>query len=211
LLKMSTDTYQKYRKMLRMGVPIKQVETAIRIDGLDPSKFDYVEDNPTGAASSTDGGGSGSLAERLGGLEARGDDYDKYRKMLKCGLPDGAVEQKMTQDGVASIKLGASSSAPQQPPAPKQVTTSPDTSPQATATKPSPPLQVKPNPPPITAVIAAKPATSTSTSTAKPNPPPIAAAKAKSTTAIVNSKLPPPAMVSKDKSTRLPKSEGSFA
>ena len=94
------DVYAKYRRMLKMGVPQQQVDFAMKMDGLDPSKFVSIEE-PSQELPQVD-------ASFLGGLELRGDQYDKYRRMLKAGLPLGAIEQKMKQDGIDPLSLGIS-------------------------------------------------------------------------------------------------------
>ena len=92
------DIYAKYRRMLKMGIPQQQVDFAMKMDGLDPSKFVSIEE-PSQELPQVD-------ASFLGGLELRGDQYDKYRRMLKAGLPLGAIEQKMKQDGIDPLLLG---------------------------------------------------------------------------------------------------------
>jgi hypothetical protein len=90
LIKMADDGYGKYRKMLKMGVPRQQVNASMLMDGKDPDKF--VEQDPNEGNAAGDSGGAD--------LTLKGDVYDKYRKMLKCGLPMGAALQCMAKDGV---------------------------------------------------------------------------------------------------------------
>lgn len=109
-----SDGYAKYRRMLKMGVPRIQVDTSMRMDGKDPKAFR--EQDPNEANSSS--------KDHDVDLQLKGDQYDKYRtlqwfsmsvciplrllratnhqtgKMLKCGLPMGAVTQKMVADGL---------------------------------------------------------------------------------------------------------------
>jgi len=88
--------YSKYFKMLKMGLPIGAVKNAMQRDGLDASIMDLDHDK--------------SIASQLN----KGDDepvdkgpplkddptYAKYFKMLKMGLPAGAVQNAMQRDGV---------------------------------------------------------------------------------------------------------------
>ena len=74
--------------MLKIGMPMPAVQHAMTRDGLDPSVMDGDHDKPApDPAAST-------------GVPLRDDpDYAKYFKMLKLGLPMGAVKNAMERDG----------------------------------------------------------------------------------------------------------------
>lgn len=78
--------YDRYFRMLKVGMPLDVVKHAMTQDGVDPSVMDGDHDRPAGF-------GSGPSLK---------DDpkYMKYFKMLKMGLPMGAVQNAMERDGV---------------------------------------------------------------------------------------------------------------
>ncbi|KAL7495540.1 hypothetical protein ACHAWT_005507 [Skeletonema menzelii] len=89
------EKYQKYFKMLKMGLPMGAVKNAMTRDGLDPAIMDLDHDK--------------SVASQMKGEDDDVDDgpplkadekYQKYFKMLKMGLPMGAVKNAMTRDGL---------------------------------------------------------------------------------------------------------------
>jgi len=98
---MADDGYGKYRRMLKMGLPMLQVTTCMTMDGKDPSKFTEKDPNENEVQMES---------TRLD-LSLKGDQYDKYRKMLKCGLPMGAALQAMAKDGVDSKGFDLSGTA----------------------------------------------------------------------------------------------------
>jgi hypothetical protein len=86
------ECFTKYYKMLRMGLPRGAVENAMTRDGADLSLLDLdpekslVSQRPTKAVSSDP--------------PLKDDEcFTKYYKMLRMGLPRGAVENAMTRDG----------------------------------------------------------------------------------------------------------------
>ena len=97
----------KYKKMLKMGLPRGAVEQKMAADGLDPALLDAPDEPapppapPAPPAPAATGGASAA----------------KYKKMLKMGLPRGAVEQKMAADGLDPALLDAPDE-PTPPPAP---------------------------------------------------------------------------------------------
>ena len=68
------DKYEKYRKMLKMGLPRQAVENKMIQDGIDPACL----------TSSSKAEPQAEATKAEGGQE---DKYEKYRKMLKMGLP----------------------------------------------------------------------------------------------------------------------------
>lgn len=87
----------KYERMLRMGVPRDAVLQKMRGDGVDPALL------PGGDAAA-----AAAPAEAAEPAPAAADvDVSKYEKMLKLGVPPGAVRQKMTGDGVDASLLNA--------------------------------------------------------------------------------------------------------
>jgi len=84
--------YEKYFRMLKMGLPKDAVKNALVRDGKDPSIIDL---DPTRSLSS-------QLSKNLGGdaPPLKDDpDYLKYFKMLKMGMPVGAVKNALVRDG----------------------------------------------------------------------------------------------------------------
>lgn len=85
-------SFSKYYKMLKMGLPRGAVENAMNRDGADASMLDLDPDKSL-------------VSQRGGGVVDEGpplkDDpvFSKYYKMLKMGLPRGAVENAMSRDG----------------------------------------------------------------------------------------------------------------
>eukprot|EP00957_Ditylum_brightwellii_P055990 4243232-Ditylum_brightwellii.AAC.1 len=77
--------YVKYFKMLKVGMPMGAVQHAMQRDGLDPSVMDGDHNKPAGST----------------GVPLKDDPaYAKYFKMLKVGMPMGAVQNAMQRDGV---------------------------------------------------------------------------------------------------------------
>jgi hypothetical protein len=86
--------YQKYFKMLKMGLPIGAVKNALTKDGKDPSIMDL---DPKKSLKSQMGGDGAASDD---GPPLKDDpDYAKYFKMLSMGLPVGAVKNALTKDG----------------------------------------------------------------------------------------------------------------
>eukprot|EP00804_Cyclotella_cryptica_P000890 CCRYP_001117-RB/>CCRYP_001117-RB protein AED:0.15 eAED:0.22 QI:0/1/0.78/1/1/0.92/14/0/3367 len=84
--------YEKYFRMLKMGLPIGAVQNAMQRDGLDPSIMDLDPDKSVA---------SQRKSKYEGGPPLKDDpNYQKYFKMLKMGLPMGAVQNAMQRDGL---------------------------------------------------------------------------------------------------------------
>ena len=87
--------YAKYFKMLKMGLPVGAVKNALTRDGKDPSIMDL--DPNKSLKSQTD---KPDEDEKDTGPPLHEDpEYIKYFKMLKMGLPVGAVKNALTRDG----------------------------------------------------------------------------------------------------------------
>jgi len=83
--------FAKYFKMLSMGIPMGAVQQALARDGKDPAIMDMDHDKPYS---------SNPEAKTPERPSLRDDpEFAKYFKMLKMGLPMGAVKQAMTRDG----------------------------------------------------------------------------------------------------------------
>jgi len=91
--------YAKYFKMLKMGLPTEVVKHAMARDGMDGDLLDGDHNKPVGAD------------ENSVALE---DDpqYEKYFKMLKLGLPMGAVKNAMERDGEDPTVMDGDHKAP---------------------------------------------------------------------------------------------------
>ena len=91
--------YAKYVKMLKVGMPIPVVQHAMTRDGLDPTILEGDLNKP--------------VQEILVGVPLKEDPaYTKYFKMLKLGLPMGAVKNAMERDGVDSEVMDGDHNAP---------------------------------------------------------------------------------------------------
>ncbi|KAF4130317.1 Formin Homology 2 Domain [Phytophthora infestans] len=120
------EEYGKYFRMLRMGCPKEAVKQKIIMDGLDPIILDFDPDaayeevkNRIVATQSVSqlqddikcvnpSANEDVEADNLEVLLKDHDVYAKYFKMLKMGLTEGAVRQKMKVDGVdeRALELG---------------------------------------------------------------------------------------------------------
>lgn len=113
------DVASHYRKMLKMGMPDGAVMQKMAVDGVAQNIQDSVLAHevpaPLGSAPAA------SPAAAKPSLSAEDEEIaSQYRKMLKMGMPEGAVGQKMAVDGVSqhiqdSVLAG-------EPPAPPAVT-----------------------------------------------------------------------------------------
>lgn len=74
--------YQKYFKMLKMGMPVEVVKHAMVRDGEDPDLMDQDPSKPAGIPLKDD------------------PTYQKYFKMLRVGMPMDAVKHAMIRDGL---------------------------------------------------------------------------------------------------------------
>ena len=95
-------TYRKYFMMLKIGQSMDVIKHALTRDGLDPSVMDGDHDLPAPDAKPTTAQkNENQVAGTSGGSSLKGDPkYEKYFKMLKMGLPLGAVKNALTKDGL---------------------------------------------------------------------------------------------------------------
>ncbi|KAG5189751.1 hypothetical protein JKP88DRAFT_347680 [Tribonema minus] len=105
----------KYLKMLKAGVPRGAVEMKMSAEGLDPSLLDGPgndDDAPPSYASVVPAAAAATAAAAA--AAASDPRVNKYLKMLKAGVPRGAVEQKMAAEGLDPSLLdgGAAAAAP---------------------------------------------------------------------------------------------------
>jgi hypothetical protein len=78
--------YDRYFRMLKVGMPMPVVKHAMERDGVDPSVMDGDHNKPAGFGS---------------GVRLNQDPkFAKYFKMLNMGLPMGAVKNAMERDGL---------------------------------------------------------------------------------------------------------------
>ncbi|EQC36497.1 hypothetical protein SDRG_05949 [Saprolegnia diclina VS20] len=78
------EAYAKYFKLLKMGMPLEQVQLKVKADGLDPA---VLATSAPLAAPTVDAS------------------YDKYFKLLKMGMPLEQVQLKAKADGLDPSKL----------------------------------------------------------------------------------------------------------
>ena len=84
--------------MLKVGMPLQVVQHSMVADGLDPSVMEGDRNQP---------------APPEGGLPLKDDPtYTKYFKMLKLGLPMGAVQNAMERDGLDPTVMDGDHNAP---------------------------------------------------------------------------------------------------
>ncbi|ETO69596.1 hypothetical protein F444_13859 [Phytophthora nicotianae P1976] len=121
------DEYAKYFRMLRMGCPKEAVKQKLTMDGIDPVILDFgpdaiyeeVKDSIAATQSMptlqddikcVNPPATGDVIAEV--LLKDHEVYAKYFKMLKMGLPEGAVRQKMKVDGVDERALDLGGDAP---------------------------------------------------------------------------------------------------
>ncbi|GBG29956.1 Sorting nexin-9 [Hondaea fermentalgiana] len=87
--------FAKYRKMLKAGLPEGAVMQAAQRDNVTlPSDF-------FSGGGGNSGPGAPAQSGPMGGGSQADPQYAKYAKMLKAGLPEGAVAQAAQRDGVS--------------------------------------------------------------------------------------------------------------
>lgn len=101
----------KYNRMLKAGLPRGAVEQSMTRDGIDP-KLLFSD-----SSSITESNGNSEAPAEM--ITSNDPALAKYTRMLKAGLPRGAVEQSMTRDGVNPRLLFPD--APEAPSGPKYV------------------------------------------------------------------------------------------
>jgi hypothetical protein len=84
--------YEKYFKMLKMGLPLDAVKHSVKRDGKDPAVMDLNPDKSLKSQQKSDDVDDGPPLKE-------DPDYGKYFKMLKMGLPMGAVKNAIQRDG----------------------------------------------------------------------------------------------------------------
>ena len=92
--------FQKYFKMLKMGLPRGAVENAMQRDGVDSYILDLDREKSFNEQLPAD-----SNTENEGPCLKDDPKYAKYFKMLKMGLPKGAVQNAMQRDNVDDFVL----------------------------------------------------------------------------------------------------------
>ena len=92
----------RYKKLLKMGMPEGAVLQKMFADGVPQHVQDSVLANEEHPKSSSSQPLSQVADPKISSLPSEEEDYaTKYRKMLKMGMPEGAVIQKMSVDGIA--------------------------------------------------------------------------------------------------------------
>jgi len=95
--------FEKYFKMLKMGLPLQVVKHALTRDGFDAEIMDGDHNKPAGLMPEPDG------------IPLKDDPhYTKYFKMFKMGLPMGAVKNAMARDGEDPSVMDGDHNAPAQ-------------------------------------------------------------------------------------------------
>jgi hypothetical protein len=119
----------KYFKMLKMGIPRGAVENKMKQDGLTPSLLSSAtvpSSTPTSNKNTTSSSSNTTTTTTTTIKLKDSSKYSKYFKMLKMGIPAGAVKNKMTQDGVdpSVLDLGGNAFEPSTKALPKKATSS---------------------------------------------------------------------------------------
>merc|ERR1711966_446215 len=91
-------TYTKYFKMFKMGLPVGAVKNAMQRDGLDPSIMDLDPEKSVAIQLKVEINKEEELVD-CGPPLKEDETYIKYFKMLKMGLPVGAVKNALQRDG----------------------------------------------------------------------------------------------------------------
>ncbi|GMF34717.1 unnamed protein product [Phytophthora fragariaefolia] len=90
--------YLKYFKLLTMGLPAEQVKMKMQAAGVDPSMLDDPDAIIGGTAPSTE---STSVSPAAGGILVKDDEqYAKFFKLLKMGMPSEQIKLKMSASGL---------------------------------------------------------------------------------------------------------------
>lgn len=84
--------YEKYFKMLKMGLPLDAVKHSVKRDGKDPAIMDLDPEKSIKSQMNSDSDDDGPPLKE-------DPEYEKYFKMLKMGLPMGAVKNAVQRDG----------------------------------------------------------------------------------------------------------------
>ena len=102
------EVAERYRKMLKMGMPSDAVRHKMTVDGIAQNiVLDVMVDQPT-SSSSTPLESSAPNQSPTSALSAEEEALAAtYRKMVKMGLPSDAVKHKMVQDGVSKAIISA--------------------------------------------------------------------------------------------------------
>uniref|UniRef100_A0A7S4RCB9 Uncharacterized protein n=1 Tax=Ditylum brightwellii TaxID=49249 RepID=A0A7S4RCB9_9STRA len=89
--------YEKYFKMLKMGLPMGAVQNALQRDGKDPGIMDLDPEKSLKSQLKKDDDDEEEEEEDTGPPLKEDPEYTKYFKMLKMGLPMGAVQNALQQ------------------------------------------------------------------------------------------------------------------
>ncbi len=103
----SDEALDKFRKMVKMGVPLPAIRGKMIAEGISSTTIEEVlSGGSAGRASGTVScPTSSTLSSGVGGSTSKLSSDEEsiasqYRKMVKIGLPQGAIIHKMTSDGV---------------------------------------------------------------------------------------------------------------
>ncbi|CAI5744092.1 unnamed protein product [Peronospora destructor] len=96
--------YQKYFKMLAVGLPVPVVKQKMQSESVDPTILDMDPNKPLpeAAVPALDKESEAAYQAQLKEYEAK---HGKYVQMVKVGLPSSVVEHKMRMDGVDPVWL----------------------------------------------------------------------------------------------------------
>ncbi|OQR80657.1 formin-homology 2 domain-containing protein [Achlya hypogyna] len=145
--------YEKYFKLLKMGMPLEHVQLKVKADGLDPAKL---ASPPSGSAQLSTQTAPSALPTPPSAAPLVDARYEKYLKLAKMGMPLEQVKLKAKADGLDPSVLDNATSAP-----PSATVVSPAGAPSvSTSLKPSAPVKttvpVSKLPPKKTPVSTAK-------------------------------------------------------
>ncbi|KUF91137.1 hypothetical protein AM588_10002937 [Phytophthora nicotianae] len=109
-------TYEKYFKMLKVGLPAPVVKHKMQSENVDPSILDMDPNKPLPEtpAPALDDEAEAAYQAQVKEYEAK---HGKYLQMVKVGLPPAVVEHKMRMDGVDPTWLQGPPKRPEPKPA----------------------------------------------------------------------------------------------
>jgi hypothetical protein len=91
---------ERFRKMLKAGVPEEAVHHKMRKEGLDPAQL-----SSKAAKSVSDTKAPGDSSSESASETVVPDPLERFRKMLKAGVPEEAVHHKMRKEGLDPAQL----------------------------------------------------------------------------------------------------------
>jgi hypothetical protein len=96
--------FEKFRKMQKMSLPEGAIRQKMMTEGIPAAEIDQFFSGPVPAS-----GPAASAPTAAAGEDPK---FEKFRKMQKMSLPEGAIRQKMTTEGIATAEIDQFFSGP---------------------------------------------------------------------------------------------------